>query len=311
MKNRIIFTLLLTLVIALVLNSCGPNDYKKACEEGDYNLARELAERTKNSYGNAPSKWDIQERIKEINERELTELVTENNRQNNSRILFIYNNYKSNATDFLPDMTKILNIAISLNNQDLAIKLLQSGVMPDIETAKNAAISESDEVMELLLEDNSNLILEPVVFNAIKKNYSEKEFKKFILSLISINPSLLLEDEKIKSQIENLPERDELILQALNSQYNIIVNSKPSIMTAGSYGYVHDFGKRVNTNNTAINNYNNKLAKLVDYALMVNNKNIAIKAVNAMLPNIEIKYNGPDCIAVYNKDFLNEHKKKL
>lgn len=144
-----------------MLVSCGGGtdteaEIAKACSEGNFEKARDIAEAAYGSRNPAS-----------INKKEVYTLLANLNKDNANRILYLYNTINEYA---LPDVYEVMETAISGGDSYLADKLIRAGHEPN-ERVINAAINqEMLELVELCIKKNPKFVLNTEVEEFVKEN---------------------------------------------------------------------------------------------------------------------------------------------
>lgn len=147
-----------------MLVSCGGGtdteaEIAKACSEGDFEKARNIAEEYYGTY----SIYNI----KPINEKEVYTLLANMNKDNANRILYLYNTIDEYK---LPDVYDVMVAAISGGDSYLADKLIRAGHEPN-ERVINAAINQDmSDLVELCIKKNPKFVLDTEVEEFVKES---------------------------------------------------------------------------------------------------------------------------------------------
>lgn len=143
-------SLLATFCLALVFASCGDSEeslrqqYIEACANKDFDGARSAVEKIA---AIAPdSRMD--EHLKYVNDKEIYFLLANNSKDNANRVMYLFNTYEASQ---LPNMTDVLEVAVSQGNSYLGSKLIKGGVVPSKTTMDGAVSEDNEELVELIL----------------------------------------------------------------------------------------------------------------------------------------------------------------
>lgn len=158
MKKNFIFMALLGLVMA-TLSGCGSKSigsnaiigengkeyesYREACRDGDFDAAHKFLDRMKEDVEDWASNEKFQEAEDYVFNYEVNALISQNSEEANTRIIYLLNeipiegtkqpigetsfhgsNYGNSCNRFNIKLNKILELAISTGNQDIAKKIL-------------------------------------------------------------------------------------------------------------------------------------------------------------------------------------------
>ena len=154
--KKIIFWALIGIVM-IVLCGCGGKignntvkgengkeyeSYREACRDGDFDAAHKFLDRLKDEIDDRASKEKYQEAEDYVFNYEVNALVSQNSEEANTRIIYLLNeipiegtkqsigtisagtDYGISCNRFNIKLNKILELAISMRNQDIAKKLL-------------------------------------------------------------------------------------------------------------------------------------------------------------------------------------------
>lgn len=170
MKSLIIKLMCVVLLFGIA-TSCGKNnkndieqlkeDYMEACLQRDFDKARALAEKAdmieKSENKDDEFSFDLfnDSHVKYVNEKEIYYLLASNSTDNANRIIFMFNSIDS---EDLPDMSDVLEVATSQNNEYLAIRLYQGGVDVNDNVLKGALTNNMEELLELIIKNDKDAL---------------------------------------------------------------------------------------------------------------------------------------------------------
>lgn len=167
MKSVILKSICALLLLGIA-TSCGKNnkkelelireEYVEACGQRDFDKARTLAEKAdmlEKSDNNDEFSLRNDSHMKYVNEKEIYYLLADNSTDNANRIIFMFNSI--DAKD-LPDMSDVLEVAASQNNEYLAIKLFQGGVPVNSNVLKAAITNNMVQLLEIIIKNDQNIL---------------------------------------------------------------------------------------------------------------------------------------------------------
>ncbi len=270
--------ILLLLFIPLLAVSCGnkeeklKNEYIEACADGNFEKARAAVLKLE-----PIDYWDAKEGMKYVNDKEIYSLLAHPSRDNDSRILFLYNSYESLE---LPNMSDVVEVAISMGNENLPEKLIKAGVKVDNDMVKAAVNADMEDLVALMIAKDSKLILDPEVAKYCKASSS-------------------IDYDAIKKEYDNLIKNE--LEEKLKALYNVSIPTRPAlgIVKSDHYG---DIPSEYPSYKNAVESYNNRCISVINQALEYNYRDIARKALALMKPNLEWNNLGDWCKVVYRNN---------
>lgn len=256
-----------------MLVSCGGGgtdteaEIAKACNEGDFEKARDIAEA---AYGSRnPGS---------INKREVYTLLANLNKDNANRILYLYNTINEHA---LPDVYEVMETAISGGDSYLADKLIRAGHEPN-ERVINAAINqEMLELVELCIKKNPKFVLNTEVEEFVKENIGNEVFE-------AAEGKIKKEaTQEFKSKVEELAA--------------ISIPARPAlgIQQSDHYG---DIGEEYIMYNRDVEELNSKCKDLLSQALEMKDQATAKKILALMRPTLSWQNLGNWDEVVFNRE---------
>lgn len=271
------FKYILFVALAMSVASCFgdgvkklKNEYIEACAEGDFDKAHTVAAKIE-----AVDSDEANEALKYVNDKEIYYLLAKPSQDNDNRILYLYNTYEEYQ---LPDMTDVLEVAVSMDNNNLAMKLFKAGVMPNAKIVNSA---------------------------------SSRGMEDFVTEVQSYLP------EYLQTQINEIKRS----IPTFHSE-GVVESSEGICYSEKIEGNEEEY--KMPSENAAISRYNKKLRDIYSIALQINREDIALKAVNAMLPKIEAyrgdymrewihgyKVDGGYYLIYHNYDEINRLKSEL
>lgn len=248
------------------------NEYKKgyvnACVDRDFEKARAEALKLESA-----SSDKAEEGLKYVNDKEIYYLLAKPSLDNDARILYLYNTYEESQ---LPDMEDVLNVAISMGNENLAEKLIKSGVGISLGTILSAVNAEMDQIVDLIISKDPDLILNQEVGNFYRECGSSDRYSEVLQACLNKNI--------------DLPVRG--AIGVINTYSN----------TPGYEEY--------EVYRTKVTDANNRYIKIITAAVYISRWDIANKALSRMKPNIEwINLGGCKWRISENKLEINEARK--
>ncbi len=232
----------------------------------------------------------------EINEKEINYLLSSNSRDNANRIMYLYNTFDSNR---LPNMSKVLEVAVSQDNDYLVEKLIKGGVKPNINVLKAAISSDNRELIELIMRYNPQIVennaLEAVKTAIITQN-------KEVFDLIMQKKPELIEDTEVaeyykrvkgeqayKKTLQYLQELKRKafvadIREKMDDLRKATFGTRPPI---GTFERSHYYEEDIESYMCEISNYNAECKQLIGQCMDNNCKAMAKEVLLLMQPNIE------------------------
>lgn len=320
MKKYIFFTIIA--LVGLVISSCGDaekkakQEYIEACADGDFDKARGIIEKLQ-SKG-----IDIDEHIKYVNDKEIYNLLAHPSSESNGRILYLYNSYTKYQ---LPDMNDVMEVAISQDNENLAIKLINSGLVIETNVAEIAASNDMSNLIEVIIKKQPNIVLNKVVADYYMNTFGKEELNQKLHSIwnsTSSNDSFeetINEGEMIrintmplhtrivevaemckidgfkelaaKEEVEKKEKKAKAVKENLDNQLqelnSMSLPPRPAlgIVKSDHYGYFPE--KDYTPYNSAVSRLNSACKSLISKAMEAGYPNIAKKALAAMKPTLE------------------------
>lgn len=349
MKLKLIIPLLL---LAIGLASCGDSEdslrqkYIEACADKDFDSARAAVEKIVA----VNPECDIDEHWQYVNDKEIYNLLANLDKDKANRILYLYNSYEPSQ---LPDMTDVLEVAMSQGNSYLVSKLIKGGVIPSETVMDEAVSAEDEELVELILSKCPERILTGSAAKFVNKNMGEEKHKNYLTAvlseknasaaaaqavefgyndianeIISNNVSIIKGNPTLEKFAKTNPGFATVQAKGILKKLSELQLESPQYHSEGIVRYFYDgddYSKyKLKNENTAINSYNTKLKELYLDALAIGRKDIALKVVNEMRPEIE-GYRGEsrekkikgyvvdsfDYLIYHNYDEINRLKSKL
>ena len=308
-------------------------EYIKACSDKDFESARAIVERMEPIYNEAneeivakvgkikssPDKFDdyldsdlknkkieaaqeeheakirpMCEHWQYVNDKEIYALLAKPSRESDSRIVYLYNTYEY---DELPDMTDVLEVAISTDRDNLAEKLLKSGVSPNSTAIAAAVMAEKEDLVNIMLQQEPDYILEDGVAEYYREAKGQDALATILRKLLVSLPSY---SEYEREQIAGLAKKfaisdlDNLIANAatadietqIKALYDIKVPTRPALgrVMSDRYGEIPE---KYTSYKEAVENYNNQCLQIINKALDSNQPQMANRALSLMKPNLE------------------------
>lgn len=277
--------ILLLIFIPLIAASCGnkeeklKNQYIEACADGDFEKARAAAMKLEAIDG-----WSAREGIKYINDKEIYSLLAKPSRDNDSRILYLYNSYESSQ---LPNMEDVLEVAISMGNENLPEKLIKAGVPVNTAVVKAAVNADMENLVALMIAKDTKLILDPEV-----AKYCQQ--------------SSALDYDSLKMDYENLKKKE--LEEKLQKLYTVSIPTRPALGKVLSVNIPSEYSDY----KKAVERYNNMCLSIINEALESGYMDIANKAFSLMKPNLEWIHNNDFGYSVsQNSNEINSARKLL
>lgn len=306
----------------LLAASCQSNteklkkQYIEACADGDFEKARAAVTKLE-----AENSVDSEKGLKYVNDKEIYALLAKPSRDNDSRIMYLYNAYESYQ---LPDMMDVLEVAISQGNSHLASKLIKGGVIPT-QTTMDAAVSEEDEeLVELILSKSPLYILNGTTSKFVNKSLGEEKHRNYLTAVLSeenasdvatqavefgyndiateiiSNNILIVKNNPVLEKFAQMnPEFHTIRANDILKRFSKLRQETPNYHSEGVVefheGYDYSNKQPYSDNvkykmpeeNETIRKYNNQLKTLYLEALALGRKDIARQIVNEMRPVIE------------------------
>ncbi|MBD5220561.1 MAG: hypothetical protein HDS72_10110 [Bacteroidales bacterium] len=269
--------LLLIITLALLTCSCNKeksliNEYIEACADGNFEKARAAVQKLETI-----SPYEARKGNEYITDKEIYALLSKPSRDNDARILYIYNSSESWE---LPDMRDVVEVAISMGNESLAEKLIKSGVEISKRMAIAAANAEANDVFELILKKKPEYILEDEIAEYYQQENGAEALQEFTNKIISGS----LNDE----------------LQAL---YQVHIAARPALGLVKSDHY-GDIPSEYISYKNEVESLNNRCKELISKSVEFGHVAIANKAFSLMKPNLEWNNLG-DWANVVEHDYEN------
>ena len=230
-----------------------------------------------------------------VNDKEIYALLAKPSRESDSRIVYLYNTYEY---DELPDMTDVLEVAISTDRDNLAEKLLKSGVSPNSTTIAAAVMAEKEDLVNIMLQQEPDYILEDGVAEYYREAKGQDALATILRKLLVSLPSY---SEYEREQIAGLAKKfaisdlDNLIANAatadieaqIKALYDIKVPTRPALGRVMSGNYKGEIPEEYASYKEAIENYNGQCLQIINKALDSNQSQMAKRALSLMKPNLE------------------------
>lgn len=267
-------------------------EYIDACAEKDYDKARGIVEKMIPLYeGDDP---EVAKHLKYINEKEIYNLLSKPSKDNDLRILYLYNVHEPTE---LPDMEDVVEVAVSMGNENLAEKLIKAGVEPTMKIAKAAVNEDMGQLTELIIAKHPEFILDQEVRKFLKDDKGSASYAKILSELFASSDKEMRENIIKIGRAEKLPEvtewtklQQEEIRQGLNERYKKIISTKlpmrPALGTVKSDSY-GDLPVEYNAYNSAVGDYNNQLKDFITDAMSLGETGLARKALAQMKETLE------------------------
>lgn len=264
-------------------------EYIEACAEGDFDKARAAVLKLE-----AVNKTKADEGLTYVNDKEIYALLAKPSRESDARIVYLYNTYEY---DELPDITDVLEVAISTDRDNLVEKLLKSGVSPSSTTIAAAVMAENEELVDMILQKKPDYILEDGVAEFYKQAKGLEALASMLKQLWAAVPS---NNEYKRNQIAEVAKKfaisdfDKLIADAakadietqIKALYDIKVPTRPAIGRVQS-DYHGNIQEEYTSYREAVENYNGQCLQIINKALDSNQLQMAKRALSLMKPNLE------------------------
>ncbi len=278
-------------------------DVIEACAERNFEEARMVAEKVQaiNEYGYT----GYTECIQIVNDKEIHYLLASNSRDDANRVMYLYNTYEENL---LPDMTDVLEVAISQGNDYLAEKLIKGGVEPNLEVIKATVSAENEGLFDLIMQKSPELIEDTEVGEYYKDIKGIEAYNTLIRNVFIPQIANL--------KIQELPKRP-----AIGKRTYCIYSTRYSDYQRVSGGYPSLDG--LTDYSEAIESFNNDCVTLIQSAIDKNLMKEAKEIYLLMKPNIDYEpvgdplwiteygYEHQNYIVKLNRDQINETAKLL
>lgn len=307
--------------LLIKLNSRLREEYSRACAEGNFDEARAAVEKVTAKTTNVRPN----EHYRYINDKEIYNLLAHPSRDNDNRIMYLFNTYDRYA---LPDMADVMEVAVSQENANLPAKLIKAGVEPSDDAVRNAVNNDMEELVTLILDKYPSRI----EIDEVAKYIVEQQGKEALIAKLTdlyeshtdgsntdiatmalkyggyaLVDKIIIENPAIggyaafKEYVAGKPElmarQKQMEMQKLKDELAGIKADAFPIMSKGlTESDVSVEGPR---QNELISAYNNRLSQFMDKAIDAGAWDLAQQAVNAMKPNLEI-YQGDSSNPVYH-----------
>ncbi len=264
-------------------------EYIEACADGDFDKARSAVQKLE-----AINSYRAEEGMHYVNDKEIYALLAKPSRESDARIVYLYNTYEYSQ---LPSMTDVLEVAISTDRNNLAEKLLKSGVTPGRSTIAAAVTAENEELVDMILQQKPDYILEDGVAKFYKQTKGLEALASMLKQLWASVPSY---NEYERNQIAGVAKKfaisdfDKLIADAatadieaqIKALYDIKVPTRPALgrVMSDRYGEIPE---EYTSYKEAVENYNNQCLQTINKALDSNQPQMAKRALSLMKPNLE------------------------
>lgn len=242
----------------LLLVTCTPNtehDFSQSIAKGDFENARKALTEFE-VYDSAR----YEQALRTVNDKEIYALLAKPSRDSDARILYLYNSYEEYQ---LPDMRDVVEVAISMGNENLAEKLIKSGVEISKRMAIAAANAEANDVFELILKKKPEYILEDEIAEYYQQEKGAEALREFT-------------NKTISGSLDNE-------LQAL---YQVHIVARPALGLVKS-DYHGDIPSEYTTYKNEVESLNNRCKELISKSVEFGYIAIANKALSLMKPNLE------------------------
>lgn len=229
-------TTLFFIVFALaLLTSCGDStekmkkQYIEACADGNFSEARKIVEKME---ANVKSSYQMDEHWKYVNDKEIYFLLQDGSRDASNRIMFLFNSTESSQ---LPYMDDVLEVAVSQDNEYLAMKLINGGVRPNKTAAEAAADNKMEELIDLIIEKEPSYILNNSVGRYYKKNVGEDQYRqhlaKYADAAIYVNSKAEIAETALENGYNEIVDKllaSDLDIARFNHRLNEYVTNNPN-----------------------------------------------------------------------------------
>lgn len=267
-------------------------EYIEACNEKDYDKARGIVEKMKALYEDDVEA--VTEHVRYINEKEIYNLLSKPSKDNDLRILYLYNVHEPEE---LPDMEDVVEVAVSMGNENLPERLIKAGVDPTIQIAKAAVNADMGQLVELIIAKHPDFIIDQEVRKFLREDSGTESYRKTLTELFA-SADKEMRDNIIKiGRAEKIPEvtewvrlQQEEVRQGLNDRYKEILATKlptrPALGTVKSDHY-GDLPKEYVEYNQAVEDFNNSLKDFITDAVSLGETALANKALAQMKQTLE------------------------
>lgn len=171
--------------------------YVQACSEKDFDKARSIVEEMKPIISQTQAQMEanvakgitgsranlrqeyaallkpLDTHIKYVNDKEIYDLLAKPSRDNDARIMYLYNTFEKNE---LPDMEDVVEVAISMGDEYLSEKLIKSGVNPSAKIAKAAVVASMQPIADLVINKNPEILFTPEVGNSYREEFGAEKY---------------------------------------------------------------------------------------------------------------------------------------
>ncbi|MDE7351096.1 MAG: hypothetical protein K2N25_08515 [Muribaculaceae bacterium] len=267
-------------------------EYIEACNEKDYDKARGIVEKMKPLYEGDINA--VTEHFRYINEKEIYSLLSKPSKDNDLRILYLYNVHEPSE---LPDMEDVVEVAVSMGNENLPERLIKAGVDPTMRIAKAAVNADMGQLVELIVTKHPDFILDQEVRKFLKDDRGSESYRKTLSELFASSDKDMREQlikigraEKVPEVAEWVSLQQEEIRQGLNDRYREILATKlptrPALGTIKSDHY-GDLPKEYVEYNQTVEAFNNSLKDFITDAVSLGETALANKALGQMKQTLE------------------------
>lgn len=312
MKTKILL-ILAVIGMTMGLASCASKEekatekYMEACADGNFDEARAIVEKLAAQAGD--DYIDINEHMKYVNDKEIYYLLAHANSENNNRIMYLFNSYDSYQ---LPDMDDVIEVAISMDNEQLASKLIKAGVEPTEAIAKAAISADMNDLVMIIIKKNPHVVFEKEVAEYYATEEGTDKLKSLLLSLWELDESEDVHSNIIKlgnsfgiDGFEELAKKETVrkLNEALSEIRSMTIPNRPAlgVVKSDHYGELSDEYKEYNE---AVANRNNACTELIGTAMELGERSVANQALNLMKPSLQCVVIGDWCRVVEHK---NDH----
>ena len=244
--------------VGLLMVKCNPSteyDFSQAVAQGDFENARKALTEFE-VYDSAR----YEQALRTVNDKEIYALLAKPSRDGDARILYLYNSYEE---DQLPDMQDVVDVAISMGNENLSIKLLKAGVGISYNIAVAAANADMADLVNLILKKKPEYILEEEVAEYYQEEKGTAALQEFTTKVIKSG---------LDRELQNL--------------YRLTIPTRPALGLVKSE-YSGKIPKEYTDYKNEVEYLNNRCKELISKSVEFGQTVTANKAFSLMKPNLE------------------------